>query len=99
MSCSEENKTNISIENHEQQACSDSGGNWVFSGEAVYFCNHSTTDAKAECNNSDECEGYCEAPDSATMGQSTHGFCSSEINGVGCWTVVEGGKVIGTICA
>jgi len=92
----------------EQQAreveCRASGGQWARFGVrahlcGVYSCAPKTADGGKPCRNRNECEYLCVYRKAAAMGTSVTGECAAVRTPFGCSSQVDGGKIIGYVCA
>ena len=86
----------------DPQACASLGGeiqNVCMSG--FLACVKSYSDFGKTCSSSSECDGRCVyLGDEDLRGQSNvFGQCEDSNNPCGCWTVVENGEILGTLCA
>lgn len=81
-------------------ACEARGGKPEMVLHYVESCVWAARDAGKACRDSDDCEGYCEAPMGTAFGARTAGQCSrlaSDRVG-GCNNHVEDGRSSGDLC-
>lgn len=77
--------------------CDARGGERVYTAGYYSGCLENTTDAGCPCTDSDQCFGYCEAPESAEDGDRAVGTCSKR-TAEECYRPVWDGEVVGWLC-
>jgi len=84
--------------------CRAAGGEWSRFGVRdhlcnVYSCAERTRDAGKPCSNRAECEHLCITKAAPKIGAPAQGECSAVKTSFGCFTYVDGGKIVGRVCA
>lgn len=96
--------SNATVIPKDEQACRAEGGTWrPVCLMGTLACVIKYKDAGKTCRDGDECQGrQCryegkEAPD--MNGREATGKCLAYSDPCGCFTLVEDGKIMGTLCA
>ena len=96
-----------SVDLAEQKAqetqCRAAGGEWGRFGVHAYLCGiHScaprTRDGGRPCRSRADCEHLCITNNPATIGAEAVGHCSAVKTTFGCFTHVDGGRIVGRVC-
>ena len=87
-----------------QQQCRAAGGEWARFGVhahlcGIYSCAARTRDAGKPCRNRVDCEHLCITRSPSRIGAEVLGECSAVVTTFGCFTHVDGGKIVGRVCA
>jgi hypothetical protein len=87
----------------EEHACRAAGGLWGRHGVRdhlcdVYTCAERTADAGKLCRNRADCEHLCVTEHAPRIGAEAEGRCSAVKISFGCFTHVDGGKIVGRVC-
>ena len=86
----------------DASACAARGGKMLPQGRMQSLqCVVSYTDAGQRCTDGDDCQGDCRVEDVANApqaGAAAVGQCQPTSSRFGCYTTVEGGKAVATIC-
>ena len=83
--------------------CRAAGGEWARFGVhahlcGIYSCAERMKDAGKPCHNRAECEYLCITNRPATIGAEVVGECAAVRTSFGCFTHVDGGKIVGRVC-
>ena len=92
-------ETGEEISATESDACAALGGGVE---QVLFFttaCVYPSVDAGKRCTDSSQCEGTCQAKESAKRGSRVVGRCSERVNTWGCENMVIDGIASGLICA
>jgi hypothetical protein len=96
------------VDAEEQKArereCRATGGEWARFGVHAHLCNFyscapRTMDAGKPCRNRADCEYLCVTGAPARIGAEVTGECAAVKTTFGCFTHVDGGKIVGRVCA
>jgi hypothetical protein len=87
----------------KEAECHAAGGAWARYGVHdhlcnVYSCAERTRDAGKPCRNRAECEHLCVTERAPTIGAETEGRCTAVKTSFGCYTHVDGGRIVGRVC-
>ena len=87
-----------------EEQCRAAGGAWARYGVRdhlcnVYSCAERTRDAGKPCANRADCEHLCITKAPPKLGAEVTGECSAVKTSFGCFTYVDGGKIVGRVCA
>ena len=87
----------------EEQACRAAGGEWARHGVrdhlcGIYTCAERTVDAGKPCRNRVDCEHLCVTEATPRIGLDVEGRCTVVKTSFGCYTHVDGGKIVGRVC-
>jgi len=91
----------------EQQAreaeCRAAGGDWARFGVrdhlcGIYSCAPRTKDAGKPCRSRSECEHLCITKAAPRVGAEVVGECTAVKTSFGCFTHVDGGRIVGRVC-
>jgi hypothetical protein len=87
----------------DEQACRAAGGQWGRYGVInhlcnVYTCAERTRDGGKPCSNRADCQHQCVTESAAVIGAPASGRCTSIVTSFGCFTYVDGGRIVGRIC-
>ena len=88
---------------HKEAECHAAGGAWARFGVRdhlcnVYSCAERTKDAGKTCRNRADCEHLCITNAPASIGAEVTGQCTAVKTTFGCFTHVDGGKIVGRVC-
>ena len=83
--------------------CRAAGGQWSRFGVydhlcGIYSCAERTKDAGKPCRNRAECEHLCVTNSPPRIGAEAMGQCTAVKTSFGCFTHVDGGRVVGRVC-
>ena len=83
--------------------CRAAGGEWSRFGVHAHLCNvyscaPRTLDAGRPCRNRADCEHLCITHAPAKVGAEVTGECSAVKTAFGCFTHVDGGRIVGRVC-
>jgi hypothetical protein len=86
-----------------QQECRAAGGEWSRFGVHAHLCNvyscaPRTLDAGKPCRNRADCEHLCVTHAPAKIGAEVTGECAAVKTTFGCFTHVDGGRIVGRVC-
>ena len=86
-----------------EQSCRAAGGAWARFGVhahlcGIYSCVERTTDAGKLCRDKADCEHLCITDRPAVIGAEASGRCTSLRSNFGCFTHVDGGRIVGRVC-
>ena len=87
-----------------EEQCRAAGGEWSRFGVYAHLCNlyscaERTKDAGKPCSNRSDCEHLCVTKATPRIGAEATGECSAVKTSFGCFTYVDGGKIVGRVCA
>jgi ubiquinone/menaquinone biosynthesis C-methylase UbiE len=87
-----------------EEACISAGNVWARFGVrdhlcGIYSCAARTKDAGRPCRNRSDCEHLCITKAAPKIGAEVEGQCSAVITTFGCFTHVDGGRIVGRVCA
>jgi len=94
---------NVEVQKTRETACRAAGGQWSRFGVhdhlcGIYSCAPRTKDAGKPCRNRSECEHLCVTNRPPRIGAEAIGECTAVATTFGCFTHVDGGKVVGRVC-
>jgi hypothetical protein len=83
--------------------CRAAGGQWSRFGVhdhlcGIYSCVEGTKDAGKPCRSRSDCEHLCVTNDPPRIGAEAAGQCTALKTSFGCFTHVDGGKIVGRVC-
>jgi hypothetical protein len=83
--------------------CRAAGGAWSRFGVHAHLCNvyscaARTLDAGKPCRNRADCEHLCVTHAPAKIGAEVTGECAAVKTSFGCFTHVDGGRIVGRVC-
>jgi hypothetical protein len=86
-----------------EQACQQAGGQWARHGVldhlcGVYSCAERTKDGGKSCRNRLDCEHLCVTDAPPRIGAEAPGKCTAVKTQFGCFTHVDGGRIVGRVC-
>jgi hypothetical protein len=86
-----------------EKQCRAAGGQWSRFGVhdhlcGIYSCAERTQDAGKPCRNRAECEHLCVTNSPPRIGAEATGQCTAVKTSFGCFTHVDGGKIVGRVC-
>jgi hypothetical protein len=86
-----------------EQECRAAGGEWSRFGVhdhlcGIYSCAERTRDAGKPCRNRADCEHLCVTSAQPRIGAEAAGQCSAIKTSFGCFTHVDGGRIVGRVC-
>jgi hypothetical protein len=96
-----------SVDPAEQKAreleCRAAGGEWARFGVhahlcGIYSCAERTKDAGKPCRHRSDCEHLCITKAAPRIGAEVLGECTAVKTSFGCYTHVDGGKIVGRVC-
>jgi len=95
---------NVEEQKTREQECRAAGGEWARFGIhahlcGIYSCAARTRDAGKPCRNRLDCEHLCITKSAPRIGAEVVGECSAVVTTFGCFTHVDGGKIVGRVCA
>jgi len=87
----------------KEEQCRAAGGAWARYGVHdhlcnVYSCAKRTRDAGKPCRNRADCEHLCVTERAPTIGAETEGRCTAVKTSFGCYTHIDGGRIVGRVC-
>jgi hypothetical protein len=87
----------------EEAACRAAGGAWAKHGVrdhlcGIYTCAERTADAGKPCRNRADCEHLCATERPPRIGDGAEGRCTAVKTSFGCYTQVDGGRIVGRVC-
>jgi hypothetical protein len=87
----------------KEQECRASGGEWSRFGVhdhlcGIYSCAERTNDAGKPCRDRADCEHLCVTDSSPKVGAEVTGHCTAVKTSFGCFTHVDGGRIVGRAC-
>jgi len=90
-------------QNANEQACRAAGGEWSRFGVhdhlcGIYSCAERTKDAGKPCRNRSDCEHLCVTKSAPRIGTEATGECTAVRTTFGCFTHVDGGRIVGRVC-
>ena len=86
-----------------EHACRAAGGAWARFGAHdhlcnIYSCAERTKDAGKSCRNRVDCEHACVTSNPPKIGAEATGRCTAIKTNFGCFTHVDGGRIVGRVC-
>jgi hypothetical protein len=83
--------------------CRAAGGQWSRFGVhdhlcGIYSCAERTQDAGKPCRDRADCEHLCVTNSPPRIGAEAMGQCTAVKTSFGCFTHVDGGKIVGRVC-
>jgi hypothetical protein len=86
-----------------EKECRAAGGEWSRFGVhdhlcGIYSCAERTKDAGKPCHNRAECEHLCVTSSPPRIGAEAMGQCTAVKTSFGCFTHVDGGRIVGRVC-
>ena len=86
-----------------EHACRAAGGQWARHGVldhlcGIYTCAERTKDGGKPCSHRLECEHLCVTDAPPRIGADAAGKCTAVKTSFGCFTQVDGGKIVGRVC-
>ena len=87
----------------EEQACLAAGNAWGRFGVhdhlcGIYSCAERTKDGGKPCGFRADCEHLCVTDRPARIGAEAQGRCTAVKSNFGCFTHVDGGRIVGRVC-
>jgi hypothetical protein len=87
----------------KEAECRAAGGEWSRFGVldhlcGIYSCAERTKDAGKPCRNRADCEHLCVTRDPPRIGAEAAGQCTAVKTSFGCFTHVDGGRIVGRVC-
>ena len=87
----------------KEQECRASGGEWSRFGVhdhlcGIYSCAERTKDAGKPCRDRADCEHLCVTDGPPKVGAEVTGHCTAVKTSFGCFTHVDGGRIVGRAC-
>jgi hypothetical protein len=94
----------VEAQKAKEAECRAAGGQWSRFGIrdhlcGVYSCAPRTKDAGKPCRNRADCEHLCVTNAAPRLGAEVTGECTAVVTSFGCFTHVDGGKIVGRVCA
>ena len=91
------------LQKERELECRAAGGEWARHGVldhlcGVYSCAERTKDAGKPCRSRAECEHLCVTEAPARIGAEALGKCTAVKTSYGCFTHVDGGRIVGRVC-
>lgn len=88
----------------DEQACRAAGNEWARFGVRdalcnVYSCAELTKDGGKACRNRADCEHLCVTNETPRIGKEANGRCTAVRTSFGCFTYVDGGRIVGRVCS
>jgi len=87
----------------KETECRAAGGEWSRFGVhdhlcGIYSCAARTRDGGKPCRNRSECEHLCITQAPPKVGAPIVGECTAVKTTFGCFTHVDGGRIVGRVC-
>jgi hypothetical protein len=87
-----------------EEQCRAAGGEWARFGVhahlcGIYSCAERTRDGGKPCRDRLDCEHLCVTERPAVIGAEAPGRCTEVKTTFGCFTHVDGGRIVGRVCA
>ena len=87
----------------DEASCRAAGGAWSRFGVhdhlcGIYSCAARTKDAGKPCRNRSDCEHLCVTSSAPRIGAEATGECTAVRTTFGCFTHVDGGRIVGRVC-
>lgn len=97
-------KVDPSAQAAAEKQCRAAGGEWARFGVrdnlcGIYSCAARTRDGGKPCRNRGDCEFQCVHEGHAALGAEVTGKCAAVVSPFGCSYQVDGGKIVGRVCA
>ena len=94
---------NAEAQTTKEAECRAAGGEWSRFGVhdhlcGIYSCAQRTKDAGKPCLNRADCEHLCVTKSAPKIGAEATGECTAVKTSFGCFTHVDGGRIIGRVC-
>ena len=94
---------NAEQQHAKEMECRAAGGQWSRFGVrdhlcGIYSCAERTKDACKPCRNRSDCEHLCATDRVASIGVEVVGQCTAVKTTFGCFTHVDGGRIVGRVC-
>ena len=94
---------NMDDRKRREQECRAAGGEWTRFGVhahlcGIYSCAPRTTDGGKPCRNRADCEHLCVTNNPPRIGTEITGQCTAVHTSFGCFTHVDGGRIVGRVC-
>ena len=91
------------VQKAQEAQCRAAGGEWARHGVldhlcGVYSCAERTKDGGKPCQNRADCEHLCVTDAPARIGAQAPGKCTAVKTSFGCFTHVDGGRIVGRVC-
>jgi hypothetical protein len=88
----------------EEQACRAAGHEWGRFDAIAYLCNlyscaERTKDGGKPCRDRADCEHLCVTDEAPRIGKEANGRCTAVKTSFGCFTYVDGGRIVGRVCS
>jgi hypothetical protein len=86
-----------------EQECRAARGEWARFGVrdhlcGIYTCAERTRDGGKPCRHRADCEHLCVTERAPVLGAETVGHCTAVKTTFGCFTHVDGGRIVGRVC-
>ena len=93
----------LASQKQREASCRAAGGEWARHGVldhlcGVYSCAERTKDGGKPCQNRVDCEHLCVTDAPARIGAEAPGKCTAVKTSFGCFTHVDGGRIVGRVC-
>jgi hypothetical protein len=87
-----------------ERECRAAGGEWGRFGVhaqlcGIYTCVERTRDGGKPCRSTSDCEHRCVTEAPPRIGAEAAGKCTANRSSFGCFTYLDGGKIVGRVCA
>ena len=87
----------------KENECRVAGGEWGRFGVhaylcGIYSCAPRTKDGGRPCRSRADCEHLCITNNPPKIGAEVIGHCSAVKTNFGCFTHVDGGRIVGRVC-
>jgi hypothetical protein len=94
---------NLEQQKAKEAECRAAGGEWSRFGVhdhlcGIYSCAERTRDAGKACRNREDCEHLCVTSGVPKIGAEAVGQCTAVKTTFGCFTHVDGGRIVGRVC-
>lgn len=86
-----------------ERECRAAGGEWSRFGVVdalcgIHSCAPRTSDGGKACRNRADCEHLCVTEAPPKIGAEVEGKCTAVKTSFGCFTHVDGGRIVGRVC-
>ena len=93
----------VKAQKEQEVQCDAVGGMWSRFGVrdhlcGIYSCAERTKDGGKPCTNRSDCEHLCVTDAPPKIGAEAPGRCTAVKTSFGCFTHVDGGRIVGRVC-